>query len=172
MSMKRETMLAAAAWGLFGAALAQTTDGPDPIFEKPQPVTMAELAKRTTQGVCAVEVTDYAPGRYAGPLTPSPPHADMNPKKAIVVFWKDHSHRFVFSHEASYCPLLELPNGAAMCNQFFEGNIQGEPENHQGSAELFNIMGAEGKEQFRGHCPERAAARLGAVDLFRGQQRE
>ena len=148
MSMRREMMLAAAACGLLGPALAHAADGPDPIFEKPQPLTMAELTKRTTQGVCAVEVKDYAPGHYTGPLTPSPPHADMNPKKAIVVFWKDHSHRFVFSHEASYCPLLELPNGAAMCNQFFEGNIQGEPENHQGSAELFNIMGRKERNSF------------------------
>ena len=37
---------------------------------------MAELAKRTTPGVSAVEVNDYAPGHYTGALTPSPPHAD------------------------------------------------------------------------------------------------
>ena len=101
---------------------------------------MAELAKRTVEGVSALEVSDYAPGHYAGPLTPSPPHADLNPGKAVVVFWKDHPQRFVFSHEASYCPLLELPSGAAMCNQFFEGNL--------GEAELFNNMGRKEKNSF------------------------
>ena len=80
-----------------------------------------------------MEVHDYAPGHYTGPLSPSPPHADLNAKKAVVVYWKDHAHRFIFSHEASYCPLLELPSGAAMCNQFFEGNL--------GDAELFNNLG-------------------------------
>lgn len=115
-------------------------DGPDPVFEKPQPVSMAELAKRTTTGVSAVEVTDYAPGCYTGALTPSPPHADGNAKKAIIVFWKDHSHRFVFSHECSYCPFIELPSGAGMCNQFFEGSL--------GDAELFNNPGRKERNSF------------------------
>ena len=85
-------------------------------------------------------MSDYAPGHYTGALTPSPPHADMNAKKAVVVFWKDHPQRFVFSHEASYCPYLELPNGAGMCNQFFEGNL--------GEAELMNNMGRKEKNSF------------------------
>ena len=114
--------------------------GSDPVFEKTEPVTMAELARQTTQGVSAVEVNDYAPGHYTGEMTPSPPHADINAKKAIVVSWKDYPQRFVFSHEASYCPLLELPSGAAMCNQFFEGNL--------GEAELFNNMGRKEKNSF------------------------
>jgi hypothetical protein len=134
------TLLVISACGLLVAAAARAAEGRDPIFEKPAPVTMAELAKRTTPGVSAVEVNDYAPGHYTGALTPSPPHADINPKKAVVVFWKDHPHRFVFSHEASYCPLLELPSGAAMCNQFFEGNL--------GEAELFNNMGRKEKNSF------------------------
>jgi len=134
------TMLAMAAWGLIGAAGVRAGDGPDPVFEKPEPVTMAELAGQTTPGVSAVEVNDYAPGHYTGALAPSPPHADGNAKKAVVVFWKDHPHRFVFSHEASYCPLLELPNGAAMCNQFFESNM--------GDAELFNNMGRKERNSF------------------------
>jgi hypothetical protein len=95
-----------------------------------------------------VEVNDYAPGRYAGELSPSPPHADLNPRRAIMLRWEHHPHRFVFSHEASYCPLLELPSGAAMCNQFFEGNIEGEPANHRGSAELFNIHGRKERNSF------------------------
>jgi hypothetical protein len=115
-------------------------DGPLPEFEKPRPITMAELAGQTTTGVSAVKVCDYSPGRYTGDLTPSPPHADMNPKKAVIVHWKAHSHRFVFSHEASYCPLLELPSGAAMCNQFFEGNL--------GDAELFNNLGRKERNSF------------------------
>jgi hypothetical protein len=115
-------------------------EGPDAMFEKPSPVSMAELAKRTTTGVSAVEVNDYAPGRYRGDLKPSPPHADMNPRKAVVVFWKDHSHRLVFSHEASYCPWIELTSGAGMCNQFFEGNL--------GDAELFNNPGRKERNSF------------------------
>jgi hypothetical protein len=127
---------AAAIW----AAAARAEDGPDPIFEKPTPITMAELAKRNTDGVSAVEVTDYAPGHYTGKLSPSPPHADMNPRKAVIVFWKDRSERFVFSHEASYCPYLELSSGAGLCNQFFEGNW--------GEAELMNSMGRKEKNSF------------------------
>ena len=58
----------------------------------------------------------------------------------MIVFWKDHSHRFVFSHEASYCPWIELPSGAGMCNQFFEGNL--------GDAELFNNSGRRERNSF------------------------
>ena len=101
---------------------------------------MAELAKRTTPGVSALEVSDYAPGHYTGPLTPSPPHADLNAGKAVLVFWKNHPQRFVFADEASYCPFLELPNGAAMCDQFFEGNL--------GDAELMNNLGRKEKNSF------------------------
>jgi hypothetical protein len=119
---------------------AASADGPDPIFEKAQPVTMAELAHRVTEGVSAVEVNDYAPGHYTGAMIPSPPHADLNPGKAVVIFWKDPSQRFVFSHEASYCPYLEFTNGAGMCNQFFEGNL--------GDAELFNNGGRKERNSF------------------------
>ena len=138
MRSRSAVALAASASGLIGPAKAE--EGPDPIFEKPEPVTMAELAKRTTPGVSALEVSDYAPGHYRGALTPSPPHADGNAKKAVVVFWKDHPQRFVFSHEASYCPILELPNGAAMCDQFFEGNL--------GEAELMNNLGRKERNSF------------------------
>ena len=101
---------------------------------------MAELAHRTSKGVSAVEVKDYAPGHYTGAMTPSPPHADLNAGKAVMVFWKDPSQRFVFSHEASYCPLLELTNGEGMCDQFFEGNL--------GDAELFNNGGRKERNSF------------------------
>ncbi len=100
---------------------------------RPTPTTLAELTKLPARGVSVAEVTDYAPGRYQGPMTPSPPHADGNAKRAVVVRWQGRGERFVFSHEASYCPLLELPSGAALCNQFFEGNL--------GDAELFNDPG-------------------------------
>jgi len=112
--------------------------GPSPV--KPAAVTMAELSTRPPQGVSVLEVSDYAPGHYHGPLTPSPPHADVNAKKAVVMVWKSRPERFIFSHEASYCPLLELPSGAAMCNQFFEGNL--------GDAELFNNMGRKERNSF------------------------
>ena len=121
-------------------AQAQGGEGPDPVFDKPDPLSMAELTKRTTTGVSAVEVKDYTYGNYKGDLKPSPPHADRNPQKAVIVFWKDHSQRFVFSHEASYCPWLELTRGAGMANQFFEGNL--------GDAELFNTMGRKEKNSF------------------------
>ncbi len=81
---------------------------------------MAELAGKKTAGVEAVEVSDYAPAGYKGELKPSPPHADLNPKHAVVIAWGRHPQRFVFSHEASYCPWLELPSGVGLCNQFFE----------------------------------------------------
>ena len=119
---------------------AKAQIGPDPVFEKPAPVLLAEISKRATRGVSALEVNDYAPGHYAGALAPSPPHADMNARKAVVVYWRDHPHRFVFSHEASYCPILELTSGAAMCDQFFEGNL--------GDAELFNDKGRKERNSF------------------------
>ena len=104
-----------------------------PGIAKPQPVTMARLANLRTSGVSAVEVTDYVYGNYKGTFAPSPPHADLNPRKAYIVYWKDSPQRLVFSHEASYCPWLELPSGAGLCYQFFEGNT--------GWAELMNQWG-------------------------------
>ncbi|MCL5005537.1 MAG: hypothetical protein M1404_03300 [Acidobacteria bacterium] len=131
-SLKASDSLAAGAPAA-GESVSPQGAAPDPLYEKPAPITVAELAKRETAGVSAYEVNDYAPGLYKGPLEPSPPHADLNPRKAIIVIWKDGSHRFVFSHEASYCPWMELPNGVGLCNQFFEGN--------NGWAELFNQNG-------------------------------
>lgn len=125
---------------LFDSATVLSEEPSAPTIRRPLPLTMAELAARGTSGVSAVEVSDYAPGHYTGPLVPSPPHADGNPKRAVVVFWKNQPERFIFSHEASYCPLLELSNGAALCNQFFEGNL--------GEAELFNDMGRKERNSF------------------------
>ncbi len=103
-------------------------------------VAGAEERPGEGKSVSAREVSDYAPGHYEGPLVPSPPHADDNPRKAVVISWPDREERFVFSHEASYCPLLELPGGEAMCNQFFEGNL--------GDAELFNEWGRKERNSF------------------------
>src|SRR4051812_45634226 len=82
---------------------------PDPIYEKPSAISEAEFSTRKIEGVQAVEVNDFSPCGYTGPFTPNPPHADLNPRKAILIKWKDRSHRFVFSHEASYTPWMELP---------------------------------------------------------------
>lgn len=100
---------------------------------------MAECAQLRTLGVSVVEVSDYVFGNYQGDF-PSPPHADGNPKKAYVVFWKDFPFRFVFAHEGSYCPWFEFPSGAGFCYQFFEGN--------EGWAELFNDWGRKERYSF------------------------
>lgn len=110
-----------------------------PVLAKPRPVAMSELAQMETDGVSVVEVFDYVFGNYKGEFH-SPPHADLNPKKAYIVFWKDFPFRFVFSHEASYCPWFEFPSGAAFCYQFFEGN--------DGWAELFNEWGRKERNSF------------------------
>ena len=49
---------------------------------------MAELAKRKTEGVSVAEVSDYVYGNYKGDF-PCPPHADGNPKKAFIIYWKN-----------------------------------------------------------------------------------
>lgn len=110
-----------------------------PELSRAAPITMAELAKRKTDGVCVVEVSDYLFGNYQGDLT-SPPSADLNPRTAFIIFWKDVSFRFVFSHEASYCPWFELPAGAGVSFQFMEGN--------DGWAELMNQWGRQEKNSF------------------------
>ncbi|HLM56276.1 MAG TPA: hypothetical protein VK422_09185, partial [Pyrinomonadaceae bacterium] len=103
------------------------------------PLTTAELNDVKTAGVSVVEVSDYRYGGYAGELK-SPPHADLNPGKAFVIFWKDFPYRFVFSHEASYCPWFELRSGAGVSYQMFEGN--------EGWAELFNEQGRRERNSF------------------------
>ena len=70
-------------------------------FRRAAPVTMAELKTLKTAGVSVAEVSDYVFGNYRGEFK-SPPHADINPKKAFVIRWRDLPQRFVFSHEASY----------------------------------------------------------------------
>lgn len=110
-----------------------------PELTRPAPITLAELATRKTEGVSVIEVSDYVFGNYQGKF-PCPPCADLNPKKAFIIVWKDFPFRFVFSHEASYCPWFELPDGAGVSYQFFEGN--------NGWAELFNQWGRQERNSF------------------------
>jgi hypothetical protein len=128
----------------FSSILAGVTATQDPprvshAFAKRAPVTLAELAKMKSSGVSAAEVSDYVFGGYRGDFT-SPPHADGNPRKAFIVYWKEFSYRFVFAHEGSYCPWFEFPSGAGLCYQFFEGN--------EGWAELFNNWGRKERNSF------------------------
>jgi len=64
----------------------------------------------------------------------------MNPNDSIIISWRGKPHKVVFCHEASYDPWMELPNGACLCNQFFEGN--------NGYAELFNNNGRKTRNSF------------------------
>ncbi|HYP52523.1 MAG TPA: hypothetical protein VEQ42_03225, partial [Pyrinomonadaceae bacterium] len=125
---------------VFGAALGVVAQGvSDAPFRRASPVTMAGLKNMKTAGVSVVEVSDYVYGDYRGGFE-SPPHADINPKKAFVIRWRDLPQRFVFSHEASYVPWFELPSGVALSYQMFEGN--------EGWAELFNEHGRKERNSF------------------------
>jgi hypothetical protein len=122
--------------GAAGVAAQSTTNS---FLRRAAPVTVAELKRLKTAGVSVAEVSDYVFGNYRGEFK-SPPHADLNPKRAFVIYWRDYPQRFVFSHEASYCPWFELPSGAALSYQFFEGN--------EGWAELFNDHGRRERNSF------------------------
>src|SRR5206468_976416 len=89
--------LFSAAFLMLSAAAAQNPPTVSPALAKPAPVTLTELARMKTSGVSVAEVSDYVFGNYRGDF-PSPPHADGNPKKAFVVYWKNLAYRFVFSH--------------------------------------------------------------------------
>ncbi len=82
---------------------------------------MAELAKVKPSGVSVTEVSDYAFAGYKGDYQ-SPPHGDINARKAFIIHWKDRPYRFVFSHDGSYCPWFEFPSGAGSSFQWWEGN--------------------------------------------------
>ena len=139
--MRRETksfafIMAVVPW----CGLAFSGEPPlPPELTRPGAITIAELVAHRGGDVSAVEVSDYVFGGYKGPL-PSPPCADLNPRKAVIVSWKDFSYRFVFAHEGSYCPWFEFPGGAGVCFQFFEGN--------DGWAELFNQWGRLERNSF------------------------
>ncbi len=121
-------------------ATDETGCGPDPIIEMPAPITVAELASMKVQAVKAVEVSDYMFGNYKGTLVPSPPHADLNPEKAIIVVWEGKPYKFVFWHEASYCPFILLPSGAGPDFQFWESNFGGELFNQYGRMERHSFV--------------------------------
>src|SRR5919112_367993 len=129
------TLLLSCAWTV--RAAAQVASGAS--FRRPAPVTMAELKNLKTSGVSVAEVSDYVFGDYRGEFK-SPPHADGNPKKAFVIYWRDFPYRFVFPHEASYCPWFELPTGVALSYQMWEGN--------DGWGELFNEQGRRERNSF------------------------
>lgn len=109
------------------------------VFAKPSSISMSDLKNISCNGVSVVEVSDYVFGNYKGEFR-FPPNADGNPKKAFIIFWKNFSHRFVFAHECSYCPMIEMPSGAGVSFQFFEGN--------EGQAELFNTPGRRDRNTF------------------------
>lgn len=110
-----------------------------PHLRRVLPISVADLAGKRRGAVSVHEVSDYIFGGYAGTM-PSPPHADLNPKRALIISWKDFPFRFVFAHEGSYCPWFEFPSGAGHCFQFFEGN--------DGWAELFNNFGRREENSF------------------------
>src|SRR5215204_5784967 len=143
MKHRAETLLRRSASGmlmlLLCARAAAAQPKADVSFGRASPVTMSRLGGTKTAGVSAVEVSDYVFGNYTGEFN-SPTHSDINPKKAFVIFWKDFPYRFVFSHEASYCPWFELPSGAAVSYQMWEGN--------DGWGELFNEQGRRERNSF------------------------
>ena len=98
-----------------------------------------DIARADPPAVAIHESTDYIFGAYQGAL-PSPPSADGNPRRALIVEWPGRDYRFVFAHEGSYCPWFELADGSGACFQFFEGN--------EGWAELFNQFGRQEKNSF------------------------
>ena len=52
-----------------------------------KPITVAALDKQDTADVSVTEVSNYVFGGYTGEM-PSPPHADLNPKRAFIIRWK------------------------------------------------------------------------------------
>src|SRR5437773_12019856 len=73
------------------------------LSQRPEQITMAELSQRAAHDVCISEVPDYVFGGYTGAF-PSPPHADLNAKRAFINRWNNFPFRFVFAHGGSYCP--------------------------------------------------------------------
>jgi hypothetical protein len=119
----------------------RVASGPDPIFEKPAPITMGTLKGTKIHGVQAYEVSDYSPAHYNEKIPNTRPHADHNPHRSVIIKWQKYpGQMFVFNHEASYTPWMELLSGLGLCNQFFEGN--------DGYAELFNENGRRERNSF------------------------
>ena len=108
-------------------------------------------------------VSNYGGMGYKGEFT-SPPSADGNPRRAIIVEWTGRPEQLVFWHEASYCPFFELSDGSGACFQFFEGN--------DGWAELFNQFGRMEKNSIVEVVERGPTAGSPALDLFRRQPAE
>src|SRR5436309_13023798 len=70
-----------------GRANPEDVGGLAPVLEKAAPISMAERAKRKSEVVRAGGVSDYVFGKYQGDFA-CPPHADFNPKQAIIVVWE------------------------------------------------------------------------------------
>jgi hypothetical protein len=122
-------------------------------LSKSPTISMAQLNRENLGNVSITEVSNYVFGGYKGEM-PSPPHADLNPRRAYVITWRKFPFRFVFCHEGSYCPWFEFSSGAGQCFQFFEGN--------EGWAELFNNFGRQEQNSFVDvleHGPERVWVR-------------
>jgi len=121
------------------AVAAESADLAGATLGKTAPITVSELVSSKPEDVLVTEVSDYVFGGYTGDWA-SPPHADLNPKRAFIIRWKKFPFRFVFAHEGSYCPWFEFPSGTGQCFQFFEGN--------DGWAELFNNFGRKEENSF------------------------
>jgi hypothetical protein len=102
-------------------------------------ISLTDLSPCAASDVSVREVDDYTFGGYSGEFV-SPPSADGNPRRAVIVEWAGQPWRLVFWHEASYCPYVELRDGSGACFQFLEGN--------DGWAELFNQFGRLEKNSF------------------------
>ena len=73
MEPRAKYLLRACLCALMGPLAIRAEEGSAPVVQRPSPVSIAELAGRTTLGVSAVEVHDYAPGHYRGVCPPARP---------------------------------------------------------------------------------------------------
>src|SRR5687768_11338409 len=79
--------------------------------------TASPIVAAAAPAVAVREVEDYVFGNYIGDFK-SPPNADLNPRRAIIVTFAGRAEKLVFWHEASYCPFFELSDGSGACYQF------------------------------------------------------
>ena len=140
------------------SAGARAQEGPERVFRQPGPVTMAELAKRTTSGVSAVEVTR---------LRARPLHGRADPQSAARRHERQEGRRRLLERPSPAVhlqPRSQLLPAAGVAQR--RRHVQPVLRRQPGRCRTVQQHGAQGAEQFRGHHRERAATRLGAVDLF------
>src|ERR1035437_11043462 len=89
--------------------------GPDPLYEKPLPIKVAEIDAHALPGVSASEVSDYDVCGYKGELKPSPPHADMNPNDAIIISWQGNPNAGASGQKPGINPRRNCPTGPSPC---------------------------------------------------------